>query len=115
VAGASVAIWADDQLIEAAHGVLSTATGVPVTTDSVFQIGSITKPWTATMVMQLIEEGKLSLDSTVAEVLPGVRLGADDLSGAITIRHLLTHSSGIDGDIFTDTGRSGAGTRASRT
>ena len=57
------------------------------------------------MIMQLIDEGRLSLDTTVAEILPGVRLGRDDASADIRIRHLLTHTSGVDGDIFTNTGR----------
>jgi len=107
VQGATLAIWADGQQHEAATGVLSTATGVPVTPDSLFQIGSITKPWTATMIMQLIDEGKLSLDTTVAQVLPGLRLGVADIAAQVTVRHLLTHTSGLDGDIFTDTGRGG--------
>jgi CubicO group peptidase (beta-lactamase class C family) len=76
-----------------------------VTTDSLFQVGSITKVWTASMIMQLIDEGRLSLDTTVAGVLPGVQLGAKDIGGQVTVAHLLTHTSGIDGDIFTDTGR----------
>jgi CubicO group peptidase (beta-lactamase class C family) len=105
VPGAVLGIWADRQLTVAAHGVLSHATHVEVTADSLFQIGSITKVWTTTMIMQLIEEGRLSLDTTVAEVLPGVRIGTPDGSGEITIRHLVTHSSGIDGDVLTDTGR----------
>ena len=103
--GAALGIWADGQEILAAHGVLNCATRVAVTTDSVFQVGSITKVWTATMIMQLIDEGLLSLDTTVAEALPGVRLGAADLGDQVTVAHLLTHTSGIDGDIFTDTGR----------
>ena len=84
---------------------LNRATGVAVTTDSLFQVGSITKPWTATMIMQLIEEGRLSLGSTVAQALPGLRLGTGDVADRVTVAHLLTHTSGIDGDIFTDTGR----------
>ncbi|MGH3179579.1 MAG: serine hydrolase [Streptosporangiaceae bacterium] len=55
--------------------------------------------------MQLVDEGLLSLDTTVSEVLPGARLGTADIGGQVTVRHLLTHTSGIDGDIFTDTGR----------
>ncbi|MDQ2812667.1 MAG: beta-lactamase family protein [Actinomycetota bacterium] len=105
VPGATLGIWFDGQEVVAAHGVLNCATGVPVTEDSLFQIGSITKIWTATMVMQLVDEGLLSLDTTVAEALPGIRLGAADVGGQVTIQHLLTHTSGIDGDIFTDTGR----------
>jgi CubicO group peptidase (beta-lactamase class C family) len=89
----------------AACGVLNSATEVAVTADSLFQVGSITKIWTATMIMQLIEEGLLSLDTTVADALPGIRLGTSDVGGQVTVQHLLTHTSGIDGDIFTDTGR----------
>jgi hypothetical protein len=55
--------------------------------------------------MQLIDEGWLSLDTAVSQALPGVRLGAGDVGAQLTVRHLLTHTSGIDGDIFTDTGR----------
>ena len=105
VPGAALGIWCDGQEVVAAHGVLNCATRVPVTGDSVFQVGSITKIWTSTMIMQLIDEGLLSLDTTVAEALPGIRLGAADVGGQVTIRHLLTHTSGLDGDIFSDTGR----------
>jgi CubicO group peptidase (beta-lactamase class C family) len=106
VPGAALGVWVDGQEVAAAaHGVLNAETGVRATADSLFQIGSITKVWTTTMIMQLIDEGRLSLDTTVAEVLPGVRVGPEDGSGEIAIRHLLTHTSGIDGDIFTDTGR----------
>jgi CubicO group peptidase (beta-lactamase class C family) len=105
VPGATLGIWSDGQEVLAAHGVLNFATQVPVTTDSLFQVGSITKIWTATMIMQLIDEGLLSLDTTVSEALPGTRLGAGDVGDQVTVRHLLTHTSGIDGDIFTDTGR----------
>jgi len=105
VPGAALGIWSDGQEILAAHGVLNAATEVPVTTDSVFQVGSITKLWTATMIMQLVDEGLLSLDTTVSGVLPGTRLGTADVGDQVTVRHLLTHTSGIDGDVFTDTGR----------
>ena len=105
VPGAVLGIWACGQEVLAASGVLNRATRVRVSTDSLFQAGSITKLWTATMIMQLIDEGLLSLDTTVAQALPGVRLGAADLGEQITVLHLLSHTSGIDGDIFTDTGR----------
>ena len=51
-------------------GVINKATGVEATDDSVFQIGSITKVWTATVVMQLVDEGKLDLDAPIVDVLP---------------------------------------------
>jgi CubicO group peptidase (beta-lactamase class C family) len=105
VPGAALGIWADGQEVLAAAGVLNRATDLAVSTDSLFQVGSITKPWTATMIMQLIEEDRLSLGTTVAQALPGLRIGTGDVAGRITVAHLLTHTSGIDGDIFTDTGR----------
>lgn len=95
----------EDELAEAAFGVLNTDTGVEVTTDSVFQIGSITKVWTATIAMQLAEEGVLDLDAPVAETLPELRLADPEIAKTVTMRHLLTHTSGIDGDVFADTGR----------
>jgi len=101
VPGAVLGIWAGGQEVLAASGLLNRATRVRVSTGSLFQIGSITKLWTATMIMQLIDEGLLSLDTTVTQALPGVRLGAADLGDRITVAHLLTHTSGIDGDIFT--------------
>jgi CubicO group peptidase (beta-lactamase class C family) len=94
----------DEQAL-AAHGVLSTATGVGVTPDSLFQIGSITKVWTATLLMQFADEGRLDLDAPLEAVLPGLRLPGPDLARQLTVRHLLTHTSGIDGDLFADTGR----------
>ena len=105
VPGAALGVWAGGSESLAAHGVLNVGTGVETTADSLFQIGSVTKVWTATMIMQLIDEGRLSLDTTVSEVLPGVRLGGEDAAAEVRISHLLTHTSGIDGDIFTDTGR----------
>lgn len=96
---------ADDELLEVAHGVLHLGTGVPVTTDSLFQIGSISKVWTATLAAQLADEGRLDLDAPVAAVLPQLRLADPEAQRGVTMRHLLTHTSGIDGDVFTDTGR----------
>ena len=80
-------------------------TGAPVTDDSIFQIGSISKVWTSTVIMRLIEEGHFTLDTPVIDVLPDLKLINDELTHGITIRHLLTHTSGLDGDVFTDTGR----------
>ena len=65
--------------------------GVPVTQDTVFELGSVTKQFTAVAIMMLVEEGKVRLDETIAAYLPQT----PDAWRAITIRHLLTHSSGI--------------------
>jgi dipeptidyl aminopeptidase/acylaminoacyl peptidase len=95
----------EDEVVEAVHGVVNMATGVEATTDSVFQIGSMTKVWTATIAMQLVDEGKLDLDAPLVDVLPELRLADPEVTKAVTMRHLLAHTSGIDGDVFTDTGR----------
>ncbi|MDR2379698.1 MAG: beta-lactamase family protein [Bifidobacteriaceae bacterium] len=94
-----------DEVVRAATGVLNANTGRDVRTDSLFQIGSTTKAWTATVVMQLIEQGKLGLDQRVKDVLPDFELSTPELTNDITVRHLLNHTSGLDGDVFVDTGR----------
>ncbi|MEU6282757.1 serine hydrolase domain-containing protein [Streptomyces sp. NPDC047028] len=105
VPGASLAFSYGGETHACATGVLNNATGAPVLTDSLFQIGSITKVWTATQMMLLAEQGRLTLDTPVVEVLPGFRVREAEATAAITPRHLLTHTSGIDGDLFLDTGR----------
>ncbi|MCA0378553.1 MAG: beta-lactamase family protein [Actinobacteria bacterium] len=104
VPAASVAVMVGEHRRMVAAGVLNLETGVEATTDAVFQIGSVTKVFTATLVMQLVDEGLLSLDDTVQSVLPGFRVADPEASRVVTVRHLLTHTSGFEGDIFTDTG-----------
>ncbi|MGM1061701.1 serine hydrolase domain-containing protein [Saccharothrix sp. Mg75] len=105
VPGASLAVLVDDEVHECATGVLNLRTGVRATTDSLFQVGSITKVYTATLVLQLVAEGRLDLDEPVVSVLPGFAVADPVTTAAVTPRHLLTHTSGIDGDFFRDTGR----------
>ncbi len=105
VPAASVAVLRGEEVDAAASGILNLDTGVEATADSLFQIGSITKVWTATLAMQLVDEGRIELDAPVRRYLPGFRVADALVSEAVTIRHLLTHTSGIDGDHFADTGR----------
>ncbi|RSM56877.1 serine hydrolase [Actinoplanes sp. ATCC 53533] len=105
VPGAQVAVLADGEIRDQAAGVLSLRTRVEATTDSVFKIGSITKIWTATLIQQLVDEGVLDLDRPVREHLPGFRLSDPAATDSLTARHLLTHTGGVDGNHFTDTGR----------
>lgn len=105
VPGAALGVLHHGEIVQAHHGVLNKSTGVEVTDDSVFQIGSISKVWTTTLVMQLVDEGLLDLDAPIIDVLPELRLADPVAEQKVTMRHLLTHTSGIDGDIFTDTGR----------
>jgi len=104
VPGAAVAASVGGEVVEVAAGLLSRSTGVAATTDSVFQIGSITKVWTATLVMQLVEEGELELDAQLRRYLPELRLADEGAAASMTVRQLLSHTAGFEGDIFTDTG-----------
>jgi D-alanyl-D-alanine carboxypeptidase len=78
---------------QAAYGLEDVRTGVTPTTDSRFRIASISKVFTATVVMQLVEQGLVSLDETFLPSL-GVPLG-DPRTANITVRQLLSHTSGI--------------------
>ncbi|UIJ33712.1 serine hydrolase [Allobranchiibius sp. GilTou73] len=104
VPAAAVAVGVGGESIDAAAGVLNLSTGVTATPDSVFQIGSITKVWTATLVMQLVEQGEVELDAPVRRYLPDFRVADAAASAAMTVRQLLSHTAGFEGDIFTDTG-----------
>jgi CubicO group peptidase (beta-lactamase class C family) len=66
----------------------------PVTTETLFHMASVTKPFVATCLMQLWEQGKVDLDAPVVKYLPYFRLN-DPRYRAITVRQMLTHSSGM--------------------
>ncbi|WP_432882695.1 serine hydrolase domain-containing protein [Kribbella sp. CA-245084] len=105
VPAASIAVFADGEVSTAAAGVLNQNTGVEATVDSVFQVGSITKLWTTTLIMQLVGEGRVDLDHPVREYLPDFKLADEPTAAAVTPRHLLTHTSGFSGDAFIPTSR----------
>jgi CubicO group peptidase (beta-lactamase class C family) len=104
VPAAAVGVLADGQVVDHAAGVLSRSTGVEATTESIFQIGSITKLWTSSLILQLVDEGKVDLDATVRTYLPEFRIADEGAASQVTVRQLLTHTSGFEGDIFTETG-----------
>ena len=104
VPAAGWAVALGDQVADGAAGLLSKATGVEATADSVFQIGSVTKLWTSTLVMQLADEGRIDLDRPVRTYLTEFRVADDEATEQITVRQLLNHTAGFEGDIFTDTG-----------
>jgi CubicO group peptidase (beta-lactamase class C family) len=65
---------------------------IPNAPDTKFRLGSITKQFTATLILQLVEQGKIKLDARMTEYLPDYR---KDTGDRVTIHHLLTHTSGI--------------------
>lgn len=103
VPGASVAVLAGGNVVEAVTGVVNTRSGVPVTPDTLFMIQSITKMLTATLVMQLVDEGLVALDDPVHHHLHEFRTADEASSRRVTVRHLLTHTGGFEGDIWAPT------------
>jgi CubicO group peptidase (beta-lactamase class C family) len=75
-----------------------------VTSDTLFQIGSITKTYTALATMILVDRGLLDLDATVISYLPNFQLADANVAKNVTLRHLLTDSGGWQGDYFNDFG-----------
>ena len=98
----SLAVWHNNQLYQAAAGTLNLETGVKATTDSIFQIGSISKVMTTSMVMQLVDEGKVELDKPVKHYIRDFAIADQEATKSITVRQLLNHTSGMDGDFFPD-------------
>jgi CubicO group peptidase (beta-lactamase class C family) len=105
VPGASLAVIHDGEAATATTGVINLQTGVEVTADAVFSIGSITKVYVATAIMRLVEMGRVELDEPLRTQLPEFGVSDRRASERVTPRHLLCHTSGIAGDNFADTGR----------
>ncbi|MBZ0292943.1 MAG: beta-lactamase family protein [Anaerolineae bacterium] len=89
-------VWIDapEYQFAGASGFAELADEIPVSPEDAFRIGSITKMFTATVIIQLAEDGVLTLDDPLAQWLPDV---AEQLPNGdqITLRHLLTHTSGL--------------------
>jgi CubicO group peptidase (beta-lactamase class C family) len=75
-----------------AFGLAQMEWNIPNKPDTKFRLGSITKQFTSMLILQLVEQGKLSLDAKLADCLPYYR---QDTGNKVTVHHLLTHSSGI--------------------
>jgi CubicO group peptidase (beta-lactamase class C family) len=83
-----------------AHGVANIVTGAPMRDDTGFLFGSVTKLLTTTLVLQQVERGVVDLDERVITYLPEFKLTTTSAAEEIRVRHLLTHTSGIDADLF---------------
>jgi D-alanyl-D-alanine carboxypeptidase len=95
IPGLSLAVVKDGKVVRMrGYGLASVEHNVPATEKSVYQLASMTKSFTATAVMMLVEEGRLGLDDKLTRHLGGLPAEWGD----ITIRHLLTHTSGVVGD-----------------
>ncbi len=104
VPGVAVGIAHGDRDYVAGFGVTSLENPLPVTADTLFQVGSITKTFTGTAILRLVEAGRVRLEDPVRKYLPEFRVKDEAVSAAVTVRHLLTHTGGWVGDYFDDFG-----------
>ncbi len=88
----SIAVIKDGSLIKAeGYGLADIEHGIPARPDTVFKIGSVSKQFIATGIMLLVQDGRVALDDKVSKYLAGT----PGTWQAITLRHLLTHTSGL--------------------
>ncbi|WP_433437489.1 serine hydrolase domain-containing protein [Nonomuraea sp. CA-141351] len=90
---------AGEQMV-VAHGTANVATGAPMLDDTGFLFGSVTKVLTTTLVLQQVDRGLLDLDTPVVKYLPEFGLTAPGAADKILVRHLISHTNGIDADLF---------------
>ena len=96
VPGCAVAAVKDGEVILAAGwGTRDVAADLPVTRDTLFAIGSVTKSFTAATVGALVDDGLLGWDTPVRDYLPGLRLADPVVSDRVTVTDLLSHRSGM--------------------
>ena len=103
VPGASLAVCHAGETSTLVTGIANVNTGIAVTPQTAFQIGSITKPITATMALILQEQGLLGISDPVGRFLPELLIAHTQVGPELRIAHLLDHSSGLDGDFMVDT------------
>lgn len=80
-------------LVRSSYGIANVATGRPNDPALRYRIGSLTKPFTATLVMQLVDQKRLKLDGTLGEYLPDLYRGTP--AAPVTVAQLLSHTSGL--------------------
>jgi len=104
VPGVAIGMLRAGAIDVAGFGVTSVDNPLPVDGDTLFQIASVTKTMTATVVVRLVERGALDLDAPVRRYIPAFRLRDPAAQERATVRHLVTHTGGWLGDCFADFG-----------
>src|SRR3979411_3000207 len=105
VPGVAIGVLHDGDEDIAAYGVTNLEHPLPVDADTLFQIASITKTMTATVVMRLVERGALDLDAPIRRYLPECKRRDEGAAALAPLRHLVTHTGGWLGDCFADFGK----------
>ena len=100
VPGYLASVYHDGGQSVVANGVANVVTGAPMFRDTGFLFGSITKVLTTTLVLQQVKHGRIDLDERVTAYVPEFHLTTSFATAGIRVRHLLSHSNGIDADLF---------------
>jgi CubicO group peptidase (beta-lactamase class C family) len=104
IPGLALGVVHGEQVFTAGFGVTNLDNPLHVTPQTLFQVGSITKTFTALAAMCLVEQGKLDLDAPLRVYVPDLRLADEEVARRVTARHLFAHTGGWLGDYFADTG-----------
>jgi CubicO group peptidase (beta-lactamase class C family) len=104
VPGVAVGVIAGGKEHTAGFGVTNIDHPLPVDADTLFQVGSIAKTYTGTIMMRLVDQGLVDLNAPVRTYLPNFQVADEAVAEAVTVRQLLNHTSGWLGDVQTDTG-----------
>lgn len=104
VPGLAVGIFNNAETETGAYGIASIETEHPLTPETLLQVGSISKVFTTTLLMTVVEDGKIDLDMPILTYVPDLPLADETTRQTITARHLVTHMSGFYGDRFEDQG-----------
>jgi CubicO group peptidase (beta-lactamase class C family) len=104
VPGVAVGLYSRGAEDYAYHGVTSIENPLEVNADTLFQIGSTSKTFTATALMILAEQGRVDLSARVRDYIPELRLKDESVAAEVRVINLLNHTGGWVGDIFEDTG-----------
>ena len=100
VPGVSIGVWNKGHEYAMGFGMTNIRNPQPVTADTLFQTGSISKTFTGTVLMRLAEQGKVTLDAPVRKYIKDFKLKDKKVEKQVTIRDLLTHMGGWVGDYF---------------
>ncbi len=104
IPGVAVGVWADGRETYACHGVTSIDNPLPVTPDTLFLLGSVTKTYTATALMRLVADGQVELDAPVRRYVPELRLKDEQATAQVKVLNLLNHTAGLDWGLIADFG-----------
>ena len=100
VPGYLAGVYHDGGQAVVAHGMANAVTRAPMCTGTGFLFGSVTKVLTTTLMLQQAERGNVDLDERIVTYLPEFRLATPAAAEQLRVRNLLTHTNGIDADLF---------------